>query len=116
MSCSVPATPSGSNARIARRTSSSTPTVDRDLHGPLAVRVRVAGRRWSIEERIQTSKGRVGLDAHQVRRWRSWYRTTVGVLSFRNAWRADTHPAGLEDAGIRGCPRLVHRNKAGHQL
>jgi SRSO17 transposase len=36
--------------------------------------VRVAGRRWSIEERIKTSKGLVGLDQHQVRRWRSWYR------------------------------------------
>jgi len=30
---------------------------------PLAVLVTVAGRRWSIEERIKTSKGLVGLDA-----------------------------------------------------
>jgi SRSO17 transposase len=35
---------------------------------PLTVLVKVAGRRWSIEERIQTSKGLVGLDQHQVRR------------------------------------------------
>jgi SRSO17 transposase len=41
---------------------------------PLAILVGVAGRRWTIEERIQTSKGLVGLDQHQVRRWRSWYR------------------------------------------
>jgi SRSO17 transposase len=41
---------------------------------PLAVLVRVAGRRWTVEERIKTSKGLCGLDAHQVRRWRSWYR------------------------------------------
>jgi SRSO17 transposase len=41
---------------------------------PLAVLVRVAGRRWCIEERLQTGKGLVGLDQHQVRRWRSWYR------------------------------------------
>jgi len=41
---------------------------------PLAVLVRVAGQRWSIEERIKTSKGLCGLDQHQVRRWRSWYR------------------------------------------
>jgi hypothetical protein len=42
----------------------------------------VAGRRWSIEERIQTGKGLVGLDQHQVRRWRSWYRwATLALLA-----------------------------------
>jgi hypothetical protein len=29
---------------------------------------------WQIEERFQTGKGLCGLDQHQVRRWRSWYR------------------------------------------
>jgi hypothetical protein len=29
---------------------------------------------WRIEERIKTGKGLAGLDRHQVRRWRSWYR------------------------------------------
>ena len=49
---------------------------------PLAVLVGVAGRRWSIEERIKTSKGLCGLDAHQVRRWRSWYRwATLAMLA-----------------------------------
>jgi SRSO17 transposase len=49
---------------------------------PLAVLVNVAGRRWTIEERLQTSKGLVGLDQHQVRRWRSWYRwTTLAMLA-----------------------------------
>jgi SRSO17 transposase len=49
---------------------------------PLATLVRVAGRRWSIEERFQTGKGLVGLDQHQVRRWRSWYRwTTLAMLA-----------------------------------
>jgi hypothetical protein len=38
---------------------------------PLARLVGVAGQRWTIEERFQTGKGLVGLDAHQVRRWRS---------------------------------------------
>jgi SRSO17 transposase len=41
---------------------------------PLATLVRVAGRRWTIEERFQTGKGLCGLDQHQVRRWTSWYR------------------------------------------
>jgi SRSO17 transposase len=37
---------------------------------------------WRIEERFQTSKGLVGLDQHQVRRWRSWYRwTTLAMLA-----------------------------------
>jgi SRSO17 transposase len=49
---------------------------------PLAVLVRVAGRRWTIEERFQTGKGLVGLDQHQVRRWCSWYRwATLAMLA-----------------------------------
>jgi SRSO17 transposase len=49
---------------------------------PLATLVRVAGRRWTIEERFQTGKGLVGLDQHQVRRWRSWYRwATLAMLA-----------------------------------
>jgi SRSO17 transposase len=48
----------------------------------LATLVRVAGRRWTIEERFQTGKGLCGLDQHQVRRWRSWYRwTTLAMLA-----------------------------------
>ena len=44
--------------------------------------VRVAGRRWTIEERFQTGKGLIGLDQHQVRRWRSWYRwVTLAMLA-----------------------------------
>jgi SRSO17 transposase len=49
---------------------------------PLATLVRVAGIRWTIEERFQTGKGLVGLDQHQVRRWRSWYRwVTLSMLA-----------------------------------
>jgi hypothetical protein len=39
--------------------------------------VRVAGRRWTVEESFQSSKGLAGLDQHQVRRWISWQRWTV---------------------------------------
>lgn len=46
----------------------------------LAALVRVAGIRWSIEECFQAAKGEVGLDQHQVRRWRSWYRYTTMVM------------------------------------
>jgi SRSO17 transposase len=44
---------------------------------PLRELVRVAGRRWTIEESFQTSKGLTGLDEHQVRRWTSWRRWTL---------------------------------------
>ena len=39
--------------------------------------VRVAGRRWTIEESFQAGKGLAGLDEHQVRRWTSWRRWTL---------------------------------------
>jgi SRSO17 transposase len=49
---------------------------------PLARLVRVAGTRWTVEERFQTGKGLVGLDQHQVRRWTSWYRwVTLAMLA-----------------------------------
>ena len=41
---------------------------------PLRQLVRVAGRRWSIEEALQAGKGLAGLDEHQVRCWTSWRR------------------------------------------
>ena len=48
----------------------------------LAALVRVAGRRWSVEESFQAGKGLAGLDQHQVRRWNSWHRwTTLAMLA-----------------------------------
>ena len=48
----------------------------------LAVLVKVAGLRWTIEENFQASKGLAGLDEHQVRRWTSWYRwVTLAMLA-----------------------------------
>jgi hypothetical protein len=44
---------------------------------PLAVLVKVAGQGWTVEEPIKTSKGLAGLDQHQVRRWRCWYRWVI---------------------------------------
>lgn len=69
---------------------------------PLATLVRVAGRRWTIEESFQTSKGQTGLDEHQVRTWTSWYRWTTLVLLAHLflaittvTARASPSPAGL---------------------
>lgn len=53
--------------------------------GPVPLRdlVRVAGRRWTVEESFQASKGLAGLDEHQVRRWTSWHRWTVlAILAY----------------------------------
>jgi SRSO17 transposase len=44
---------------------------------PLSALVRVAGRRWTIEESFQAAKGQAGLDEHQVRTWTSWRRWAI---------------------------------------
>jgi hypothetical protein len=50
---------------------------------PLIALVRVAGARWRVEEAFQAGKGLCGLDEHQVRRWRSWYRwVTLAMLAY----------------------------------
>ncbi len=43
----------------------------------LPVLIRVAGRRWPVEECHQQGKGQAGLDQHQVRLWHSFCRHTV---------------------------------------
>ncbi|MEV1332723.1 IS701 family transposase [Micromonospora costi] len=48
----------------------------------LAVLVRVAGIRWSIEEGFQAGKSQVGLDHYQVRGWTAWHRfVTLAMLA-----------------------------------
>jgi hypothetical protein len=50
---------------------------------PLVALVRVAGSRWQVEEAFQAGKGLCGLDQHQVRRWRCWYRwVTLAMLAY----------------------------------
>jgi SRSO17 transposase len=44
--------------------------------------VRVAGRRWTIEEGFEQAKGEVGLDQYEVRRYDAWYRhVTLALLA-----------------------------------
>lgn len=40
----------------------------------LAMLVRVAGSRWTIEECFKLAKGQVGLTHYEVRSWRGWHR------------------------------------------
>jgi SRSO17 transposase len=50
---------------------------------PLGELVRIAGRRWTIEESFQAAKGLAGLDEHQVRRWLAWRRWTLLAMLAR---------------------------------
>jgi SRSO17 transposase len=43
----------------------------------LPVLIKVAGKRWPVEECVQQGKGQAGLDQHQVRLWHSFHRHTV---------------------------------------
>jgi SRSO17 transposase len=67
---------------------------------PLATLVHVAGRRWTVEENFQATKGLAGLDEHQVRRWNSWHRwvtlamLAAAFLTVTAASERTRHPAG----------------------
>jgi SRSO17 transposase len=44
--------------------------------------IRVAGRRWAIEDCFEQAKGEVGLDEYEVRKWDGWYRhVTLSLLA-----------------------------------
>ena len=43
----------------------------------LSILVKVAGKRWPVEECFQQGKGQAGLDQHQLRLWHSFHRHTV---------------------------------------
>src|SRR5260221_1670474 len=49
---------------------------------PVTERVRVAGRRWTLEEGFEQAKGEGGLDQYEVRRYDAWYRSiTLALLA-----------------------------------
>jgi len=81
---------------------------------PLRTLVAVAGQRWRIEESFQAAKGLVGLDQHQVRRWKSWHRWTTlamlahAFLAVATATERDTTPtpAGLITLTVNEFRRL----------
>jgi SRSO17 transposase len=41
---------------------------------PVQELIRIAGRRWSIEDGFEAAKGEVGLDEYEVRKWDGWHR------------------------------------------
>jgi SRSO17 transposase len=73
----------------------------------LATQVRVAGKRWTVEESIQTAKGEVGLDHYEVRMWTGWYRHMTLALwaqAFLTVLRAET---GAEVAPKKGQAKVT---------
>ena len=78
----------------------------------LAVLIRVAGKRWPVEECFQQGKGQAGLDQHQVRTWHSFHCHTVlsmcaqALLAVAAARPAPD--AGSTPAGTAGQPPAWH--------
>lgn len=67
--------------------------------------VRVAGRRWGIEQGFETSKQEIGLDQYEVRTYAAWYRfmtLTLYAHAFLAAMRARQTP---RKRGLRPAPR-----------
>ena len=80
------AAPAGHRSLLIRRNNTTGELACYRCYAPtpvsLATLVRVAGRRWTVEETFQAGKGLAGLDQHQVRRWNSWHRwTTLAMLA-----------------------------------
>jgi SRSO17 transposase len=81
---------------------------------PLATLVRVAGRRWTVEESFQTGKELTGLDQHQLRRWTSWHRwTALAMLAHATLTVITAHehdqppPTGLLPLTVNEVRRLL---------
>ena len=72
--------------------------------------VRVAGRRWTIEDCFEQAKGEVGLDEYEVRKWDGWHRhTTLCLLAhaYLAALRfASEHEEDSAKGGISARPRI----------
>ena len=80
---------------------------------PLWVLVGVAGKRWTVEESIQTAKGEVGLDHYEVRSWIGWYRHIMLVMwaqAFLSVVRAERGASVVPKKGLvklRGASSLA---------
>jgi SRSO17 transposase len=81
----------------------------------LPILIKVAGKRWPVEECHQQGKGQTGLDQHQLRLWHSFHRHTVlsmcalALLAVATARHpAPLHPGPLpvrtQPAGRRPAP------------
>jgi SRSO17 transposase len=66
--------------------------------------VRVAGRRWTVEEGFEQAKQEVGLDEYEVRRYDAWYRhITLALLA--HAYLEVTRSTATAEGGKGGALR-----------
>jgi SRSO17 transposase len=66
---------------------------------PAGELIRVAGRRWTIEDCFEQAKGEVGLDEYEVRKWEAWHRhVTLSLLAhaYLAVLRSEAHDDALE--------------------
>ena len=79
---------------------------------PAGEMVRVAGRRWTIEEGFEQAKGEVGLDQYEVRRYDAWHRhATLALLA--HAYLEVTRLTAL---GTRPVPNDGGQGQGGDRL
>jgi SRSO17 transposase len=65
--------------------------------------IRIAGRRWIIEDCFEAAKSEVGLDEYEVRKWDSWQRH-ITLCLLAHAYLAVVRSAAEdeEDAAKKG--------------
>ncbi len=65
--------------------------------------IRIAGRRWVIEDCFEAAKGEVGLDEYEVRKWDGWHRhITLCLLAHAYLAVVRSVAGDEEDAAKRG--------------
>ena len=75
---------------------------------PVHELIRVAGRRWTIEDCFEQAKGEVGLDEYEVRKWEGWHRhTTLSLLAHAYLAVVRSVAEHEEGAGKRGISKRV---------
>jgi SRSO17 transposase len=67
---------------------------------PTGELIRVAGRRWAIEECFEQAKGEAGLDEYEVRKWDAWHRhATLCLLAHAYLTVLRSEAASAEGTG-----------------
>jgi SRSO17 transposase len=70
--------------------------------------IRIAGRRWTIEDCFEQVKGEVGLDEYEVRKWDGWHRhVTLCLLAHAYLAVVRSVAEDEEDGAKRGSSAQV---------
>jgi SRSO17 transposase len=71
--------------------------------------IKIAGRRWVIEDCFEAAKGEVGLDEYEVRKWDGWHRhVTLCLLAHAYLAVVRSVAEREEDAAKGGTSRGIH--------